>query len=275
MKGRYPYQVGLAQTRGGKPFCGGTLVAEDWVLSAAHCKLSNDPVYAIIGRHDFSDDSESGFEVIKTSWQTKHPNYNSANFNNDYMMIKLSTSSSFAPASLDDGSQDLSDGVDVTVMGWGTTKEGGSTSDVLFEVELDMVTNNDCSAAYGGDVTNNMICAARDGKDSCQGDSGGPLIIKGANEDGSDDVVVGVVSWGSGCARPAYPGVYASVNKRYSWITSEIDSGVEPEDDDTVVITPTYPTYPTITPPTAPVPSTAFIPLPIVWLITLCFGWAW
>lgn len=69
-----------------------------------------------------------------------------------------------------------------------------------------------------------MICAASDGKDACQGDSGGPLILKGFAYDGSQDVQVGVVSWGYGCAQGYFPGVYANLHSLLPWITSELAS---------------------------------------------------
>merc|ERR1712150_90655 len=73
-----------------------------------------------------------------------------------------------------------------------------------------------------------MICAADDGKDSCQGDSGGPLIVRA--DDSDEDVQVGIVSWGKGCAKPGYPGVYARVSEKIDWINEQIAAGEPPED---------------------------------------------
>ena len=79
--------------------------------------------------------------------------------------------------------------------------------------------------SYEGQITSNMLCAREEGggEDSCQGDSGGPLVIKGANA--SEDVQVGVVSWGIGCASKDYPGVYARVSAQYDWIKGEVCKG--------------------------------------------------
>jgi len=223
-KGRYPYQVALVDSRGGL-VCGGSLVDKDWVLSAAHCQGYAAKVS--IGSHDLSLSEEDNREEIEIGCEMKHPDYNSRTFNNDYMMVKLKQSSTFSPVTLDDGSSTLDDKVDLTVMGWGTTSSGGSISPVLLEAETDFVTNSKCNSDYSGEITSNMICAARDGIDSCQGDSGGPLIIKG--NDASADVQVGIVSWGYGCADPQYPGVYARVSTKIDWINNQISSGTRSE----------------------------------------------
>jgi len=222
--GRYPYQVALVDSDGFQ-FCGASLIAPNYVLSAAHCAGGVASVQ--IGRHDLSADEV--FEDIPVIAETLHPGYDDCTTENDVMVLTLSSSSSADPVTLDDGSTDLSAGIDVTVMGWGTTSSGGSSSDVLLEVDVDVVSNSDCEAAYGtGQITSDMMCAARSGKDSCQGDSGGPLIVKGS--DAASDVQVGIVSWGFGCADEDFPGVYASVSFFLTWIqeqmtrkTSEMD----------------------------------------------------
>ena len=216
--GRYPYQVVLLDWAG-RTGCGGTLIAPDIVLSAAHCgggRYTN----ALIGVHDLSDIPDT-HENIGIRCKIIHPSYNEINFQNDLMILKLETSSSYFPVALDDNTQNLSEeGNNVTVMGWGTTISGGFPSSVLLEVELDIISNQECDEQYGGLITNDMICASRPGKDSCQGDSGGPLIVKGTSVE--EDVIIGVVSWGMGCANPDYAGVYARVGENISWIKNEI-----------------------------------------------------
>ena len=112
----------------------------------------------------------------------------------------------------------LNPGDSVFVAGWGDVAAQDHiqiTSDALMSVEVKIVSNDDCASsrgtAYGyeqsleGQITSNMVCARDDGEDSCQGDSGGPLVVR--NGDPSEDVQVGVVSWGIGCAHSSFPGV--------------------------------------------------------------------
>lgn len=101
---------------------------------------------------------------------------------------------------------------ELTTIGFGTTSSGGSVSSRLLEATVDYVSNTECATAYSGTgtiVDDSQICGASPGKDACQGDSGGPFIVKCANE---EDTLVGVVSWGIGCASPDFPGVYGRVS---------------------------------------------------------------
>jgi trypsin len=134
---------------------------------------------------------------------------------------------------LDDGSYapNLYSGYSTTVMGWGAVKASSFPpvySAILLEAGVLYVNRSTCSADYLRApapklVTGVMLCAAKDSTDSCQGDSGGPLILK--SEDGSgNDVQIGVVSWGLGCADQRYPGVYAEVAAVREWIDGTLQS---------------------------------------------------
>lgn len=159
--------------------------------------------------------------IIKVDYQIVHPRHRLFNNWNDLSLLKLKTPSNFSHVKLNDGSQDTSDGRPVTTMGWGRTQFGGERSDVLLEVEVDIDNNLRCSVDYLSIIPPDMMCAAREGKDACQGDSGGPLITKGENA--SNDVQVGIVSWGLGCAEPGFPGVYTRVIRFHSWINAQMN----------------------------------------------------
>ena len=214
LKNRYPYQVALVNQ--GEQFCGGSLIGSEWVLTAAHCYGFVTHVH--IGRYDLGDDSES-YENIEVLEEIPHPNYDFMGLDYDFMLLRLKNPSKYATVKLDDGSASLFDGVDLTVIGWGKTSPFGMASDVLLEVEVDYFSRSRCLRRYrflNADVTSRMLCASRSGKDSCQGDSGGPMIKKGLN--GSEDIQVGVVSWGIGCARWLLPGVYSQVSQALDFI---------------------------------------------------------
>ena len=120
-------------------------------------------------------------------------------------------------------SKDVVKKIIVWTSGWGTLSSGSSAlPNILQKVDVPLVNTADCNsaAAYGGDITDRMVCAGLQagGKDSCQGDSGGPLFASEA--DGSFKLV-GVVSWGEGCARPNKYGVYSKVNIMVDWIASQ------------------------------------------------------
>ena len=194
--------------------CGGSLVAPNVMLTAAHCQGFISGVQ--FGRHDISSSSET-FESFTVLQEVPHPNYDSRTSDYDFMMVRLNGSSAFAPLILDNGGGNLlADGTDLIVRGWGTTSSGGPSSNVLLEVEVDADTS--CGSYSSSVLTPRMFCAGRAGKDSCQGDSGSPIIHKSTGKQ------VGIVSWGYGCADPRYPGVYAKVSDQFSWIQTYINA---------------------------------------------------
>jgi trypsin len=162
--------------------------------------------------------------MFKIKQVIKHPSYESRNqFDHDYALIELEGSSRFSPIQLngDGGVLDPLDDLAAITAGWGSLYEGGGAAPVLMKVEVPIQSDEKCQAAYPGDITDTMICAGLDegGKDSCQGDSGGPLLVQ--MEDGTP-LLVGVVSWGYGCARPQRFGVYSKVSQVFQWIADTI-----------------------------------------------------
>lgn len=258
--GAWPWMVSLqdsGESNGHQAhFCGGSLIAADWVLTAGHCVEDTAPgqIVAVIGRHTLS--SASG-ERLAIDRIVIHPDYGN---DHDIALLHLATPSrSQTVAPLAAAQAALADPNRLaTVTGWGATAEGGSIPDQLQQVQVPIVSNAVCNAgnSYAGEVTDNMLCAgyAQGGKDSCQGDSGGPLIVP----DGSGGwVQAGIVSWGYGCAAPNFYGVYTRVTRYDNWIRQQVGSA--PASTATPTATPILPA-PTATPasPTAtPAPPTA------------------
>lgn len=155
----------------------------------------------------------SGGTVVNVKTIHQNPRYQSSTIDYDITILELSTPLTLATniGEVDlppkTGASNPADGTSVYCTGWGTTSEGGVSANQLQGVEVNAVSNAKCNEAYSGDITDRMMCAGvtGGGKDACQGDSGGPLVTT------ADKVLVGIVSWGYGCARPAYPGVYSSV----------------------------------------------------------------
>ncbi|XP_028678971.1 trypsin-1-like [Erpetoichthys calabaricus] len=206
-----PWQVSL---NAGYHFCGGSLISEEWVLSAAHCYKSR--IEVRLGEHDITY-SEGTEQFISSVRVIRHPNYNPYTIDNDVMLIKLSRA-----AVLDENIQPVhlpsecaAAGTVCTVSGWGDTLSSVS-GDQLQCVEVPILTTAVCQSSYPGMITENMFCAGylEGGKDSCQGDSGGPVVCNG--------VLQGVVSWGYGCAERNHPGVYAKVCNYTDWIQRTI-----------------------------------------------------
>ncbi|XP_012283093.1 trypsin-2 [Orussus abietinus] len=211
-----PYQVSLQIS--GFAFCGGTIIAENWVVTAAHCV--GYPTNLVKVRAG-STHSNAGGSLHGVADVIVHEDYGSTPYGtpiNDIALMKLAT-----PFELDvtrkaiplyEENEEAEVGAYSTITGWGTKAQGGSTTTVLQTVQVPIISKADCSKAYKGlgGLPNGQICAAfpEGGKDACQGDSGGPLAINGR--------LAGVVSWGNGCAQPGYPGVYTEVAFFRSWI---------------------------------------------------------
>lgn len=219
---RHSYSVSLRDHFSKSHFCGGSLILKDVILTAAHCLGGS--IDVLIGRHDFDD--EDG-ELIAAKWQVQHPSYNKATDENDIALLVLErpVETAVSLVTLNSDASYPAPGDVAHVMGWGNTDSGSSTNlpDEMQMVDVEVISNEVCVGLekggtsyeqYGFDITDDMICTFTANKDACQGDSGGPLVITG--DDASQDVQVGVVSWGVGCAY--LPGVYSRTSYAYDWI---------------------------------------------------------
>ncbi len=231
--GAYPWMTSLTIANPDNPnmvaMCGGALIQREWVLTAAHCVTEGvqlTPANLVAVRVNFH--SISSDDGIRRDVQAiiVHPGWNPANNDNDIALLHLAQPiDGVAPVVLaqpGDGAPSAAGDI-ARVMGWGATSSGGPSSDILLQVDLPIVAQQTCNDAYGGGITDRMICAGipAGGIDSCQGDSGGPLVVShnGAWKQ------VGVVSFGRGCAAPNFYGVYARVTEFIAWITERVDLG--------------------------------------------------
>jgi transmembrane serine protease 9 len=215
------WQVGLIAAgfpAAGGQFCGGSVIAAQWILTAAHCVENTAP--QAIRIFSGSIDLNSPEPLAEVQDIKVHERWNAATMENDIALLKLAAPLALRPdkvTAVQVAANSPVPGDLVYVTGWGATSEGGAGSIRLQKVVVPVVRLAQCNARdfYNGAILAGMVCAGVGGKDSCQGDSGGPLTDAVA---GASPIQFGVVSWGIGCARPNKPGVYTDVAHFADWI---------------------------------------------------------
>ncbi|KAJ4336320.1 hypothetical protein N0V87_005471 [Didymella glomerata] len=212
--GDFPFIVSLQKS--GSHFCGGSLINANTVITAAHCTVGQTASSLTVRAGSLN--RNSGGTLVRVSSIKVHPSFSSSTLTNDVAIWKLATSiptsSTIGYASLAASGSDPASGSTSTVAGWGTTSAGGSSPTTLRKVDVPIVSRATCRNNYSvSEITDTMFCAGvtAGGKDSCQGDSGGPIVD-------SSKTLIGLVSWGDGCAEAGKPGVYARVGALRSFI---------------------------------------------------------
>lgn len=225
-EGEFPWQVSLVVSWIADPskghFCGGSIYNQTWIVTAAHCleNLKANDVNVVYGTNKLAPSAKrANVQSIVINNQHNTPVIN----DNDIALIQLKET-----IILDDKSKIinimphseqgtvLTENNTFVVTGWGSTQEGGQPVKDLRKVEVPFVSRNRCAdpLSYGSKITDNMLCAGKTGVDSCQGDSGGPLVYPGS----SGPYLVGIVSWGEGCARAGKYGVYTNASNYAAWV---------------------------------------------------------
>ncbi|KAH8263930.1 hypothetical protein KR038_006074 [Drosophila bunnanda] len=225
---RHPYIVSLRYRRNVEDSyrheCAGVIYSEHVLLTAAQCLYNLEAetkLLAVVGANTRT--GPDGIIYPVANW-THHPNFDYYTADYDIGVLFLDTPLSLSHFGISKAvvrPERPAVGRLATVAGWGYREEWGPSSYNLEQTQVPVVSTEQCNEIYGaGEVTERMICAGyvtEGGSDACQGDTGGPLVI--------DNQLVGLVSWGRGCARPNYPTVYSYVASFLDWIEETIAAG--------------------------------------------------
>jgi len=210
--GEYPAQgwlvVDTPPAPGFDSECGGTLVGSRWFLTAAHCVVGVTAFAVLLGDNDVQLPNNDWYGVASVD---VHAAYNPITNQNDVAMLRLDRAAPYQPLRVIEPSETpiWAPGTVARIVGWGATAEGGPPANLLQEADVRIVGDAPCQSAYELNAPpmdpGTMVCAAEPGRDTCQGDSGGPLMVRDSL---GAWALVGITSWGQGCASPEFPGVY-------------------------------------------------------------------
>ncbi|XP_056612601.1 chymotrypsin-like protease CTRL-1 isoform X2 [Triplophysa dalaica] len=213
----WPWQVSI-QTSRGVHFCGGTLINNNWILTAAHCSVRVGYHRVVLGEFDRGSDDKA-VQIKTIAKVIVNPNFSKKNFSNDVALLRLSSpvqiTTRVSPVKLASSSTNIPSGTLCVTTGWGRTATGQGPR-ILQEATLPIVSTAECMRYWGPtrSITDSMICAGGSGSSTCQGDSGGPLVC--------DSYQVGIVSWGTNDCRDNAPGVYSRVSFFRQWIDDTV-----------------------------------------------------
>ncbi|NXD70619.1 FA7 factor, partial [Eolophus roseicapillus] len=225
-RGHCPWQV-LIRNSKDIGFCGGSLISSRWVVTAAHCLDLVRPHHVTVGEYNLCIVETWKQKIyVERSWT--HPHYDSNDYNSDIALLYLSSAVVFneyaIPICLP--SPNLAtllseEGRIGMVSGWGATHNRGSTLRFLMKVRLPIVNMETCQRSMDRLVTDNMFCAGHHTEvaDACKGDSGGPFTVSHHNT----WFLLGIVSWGEGCAEKGKYGVYTRVSNYIPWIKEIVE----------------------------------------------------
>jgi len=241
---QYPFYVALWNN--GIHICGASILTKDMILTAAHCVYnivnpSNmEAFFGVSSRDEILKKQAYGHNIHASRIKTTilNPNWDTNSFEGDNAILELEVpipewSDFIMPACIHQKDKvsvdgpDLKPGMEVEIVGMGVEEEGSSEpSDYLENIAVAMISNSDCNKYFGSNwMLKDMICAGHllGGKDACQGDSGGPLIQTALVEGTPIEWLVGVVSFGVGCARPGLGGAYSSIDYYSQWIADTVN----------------------------------------------------
>ncbi|XP_017889733.1 chymotrypsin-1-like [Ceratina calcarata] len=209
--GQFPYQVSLRQN--GRHFCGGSIINNRYILTAAHCVEGSSPskitVHAGTTKVDQPGDSYAAEKIVA------HRDYSSISLVNDVALIRVNKNIAFTnlvkPIELASGSKTY-EGSACILSGWGTTRVNGNVPTNLQWINLVIETNAKCKKSHWRVQASHICSFTKTGEGACHGDSGGPLVVDGTQ--------VGIVSFGQPCA-VGKPDVYTRVSSFNDWIKNQ------------------------------------------------------
>ncbi|NXA42912.1 ACRO protein, partial [Eudromia elegans] len=233
--GSWPWIVSIQipWERGTGHICGGSLITAEWVLTAAHCFVHGSyfelwrVVVGTSNLHQLGPEAQ----VRNVKRLIMHEHYSNVTELNDIALLQLDhpvqCNYYVQLACVPDSSLRVSGLSPCYVGGWGAMYEGAKVlPHILQEALVNLIDNHICNSSqwYAGVIRNTHVCAGyqEGGIDTCQGDSGGPLVCK--DRTGGYYWLIGVTSWGYGCARRQQPGVYSAVHQYYNWILTHIST---------------------------------------------------